>query len=48
MTHKQHKSTEKYNDICDLKHRLLHYVNGEISGGFECSPHEGANPRRVR
>lgn len=38
MTHKQHKSTEKYNDICDLKHRLLHYVNGEISRGFDCSP----------
>lgn len=30
-----HKSTEKYNDICALKHNMLHYVMGETEKGFE-------------
>lgn len=38
MTHKQHKSTEKYDDICSLKRRLLDYVNGETAHGLEGSP----------
>ena len=33
-----HKSTEKYNDICSLKHRMLHYVMGETEKGFEPNP----------
>ena len=33
-----HKSTEKYNDICTLKHNLLHYVMGETEKGFEPTP----------
>ena len=33
-----HKSTEKYNDICTLKHNILHYVMGETEKGFEDDP----------
>ena len=33
-----HKSTEKYNDICSLKHHMLHYVMGETEKGFEAHP----------
>ena len=33
-----HKSTEKYNDICSLKHNMLHYVMGETEKGFEPNP----------
>ena len=33
-----HKSTEKYNDICSLKHHMLHYVMGETEKGFEPNP----------
>ena len=33
-----HKSTEKYNDICALKHNMLHYVMGETEKGFEGDP----------
>ena len=33
-----HKSTEKYNDICSLKHNMLHYVMGETEKGFEPTP----------
>ena len=33
-----HKSTEKYNDICSLKHHMLHYVMGETERGFEPNP----------
>ena len=33
-----HKSTEKYNDICSLKHHMLHYVMGETEKGFEANP----------
>ena len=33
-----HKSTEKYNDICSLKHYMLHYVMGETEKGFEPTP----------
>lgn len=33
-----HKSTEKYNDICTLKHNLLHYVMGEVESGLEGDP----------
>lgn len=33
-----HKSTEKYNDICALKHNLLHYVMGETEKGLEADP----------
>ena len=33
-----HKSTEKYNDICALKHNMLHYVMGETEKGFEDNP----------
>ena len=33
-----HKSTEKYNDICSLKHHMLHYVMGETERGFEANP----------
>lgn len=33
-----HKSTEKYNDICALKHNMLHYVMGETEKGFEADP----------
>ena len=33
-----HKSTEKYNDICTLKHNLLHYVMGETEKGLEADP----------
>ena len=33
-----HKSTEKYNDICSLKHHMLHYVMGETEKGFEDDP----------
>ena len=33
-----HKSTEKYNDICSLKHNMLHYVIGETEKGFEPTP----------
>lgn len=33
-----HKSSEKYNDICTLKHQLLHYVMGEVQTGFAASP----------
>lgn len=33
-----HKSTEKYNDICSLKHHMLHYVMGETEQGFEPNP----------
>ena len=33
-----HKSTEKYNDICSLKHHMLHYVMGETEKGFEPTP----------
>lgn len=35
---KQHKSTEKFNDICALKHNMLHYVMGETEKGFEGDP----------
>ena len=37
-----HKSTEKYNDICTLKHNLLHYVMGETSAGMNGNPAEVA------
>ena len=33
-----HKSTEKYNDICSLKHHMLHYVMGETEKGFDANP----------
>ena len=33
-----HKSIEKYNDICTLKHNLLHYVMGETEKGLEADP----------
>lgn len=33
-----HKSIEKYNDICSLKHHMLHYVMGETEKGFEDDP----------
>ena len=33
-----HKSTEKYNDICSLKHHMLHYVMGETEKGFDPNP----------
>ena len=33
-----HKSTEKYNDICTMKHNLLHYVMGETEKGLEADP----------
>ena len=33
-----HKSTEKYNDICALKHHMLHYVMGETEKGFDPNP----------
>lgn len=33
-----HKSTEKYNDICALKHNMLHYIMGETEKGFEDDP----------
>lgn len=33
-----HKSTEKYNDICSLKHHMLHYVMGETEKGFDADP----------
>ena len=35
-----HKSTEKYNDICTLKHNLLHYVMGETEKGLEADPNK--------
>lgn len=41
MGHKkysEHKSTEKYNDICELKHRILDYVKGQIADGLEDDP----------
>lgn len=34
----EHKAKEKYNDICTLKHQMLHYVMGETSKGFDMSP----------
>jgi len=37
-----HKSTEKYNDICTLKHNLLHYVMGQTSAGMSGNPAEVA------
>ena len=33
-----HKSTEKYNDICTMKHNLIHYVMGEMEKGLEPDP----------
>lgn len=27
-----HKSSEKFNDICEIKHQLLHYILGQTSG----------------
>ena len=33
-----HKSVEKYNDICSLKHNMLHYVMGETEKGLEADP----------
>lgn len=41
MTHKkygEHKSTEKYTDICEMKHRILDYVKGQIADGLEDTP----------
>ena len=38
----EHKSTEKYNDICALKHNLLHYVMGQTSAGMSGTPAEVA------
>ena len=38
----EHKSTEKYNDICALKHNLLHYVMGQTSAGMSGNPGEVA------
>lgn len=40
MHTKQHKSTEKFGDICELKHQILHFVMGEISTGFSENPQE--------
>lgn len=34
MHDKKHKLMEKFNDICELKHQLLHYVMGEVATGF--------------
>lgn len=33
---KQHKSVEKFEDICELKKSIMRYVIGEISSGFDC------------
>lgn len=38
MHDKKHKSMEKFNDICELKHQLLHYVMGEVGSGLEGDP----------
>lgn len=38
MHDKKHKSMEKFNDICELKHQLLHYVMGEVGNGLEADP----------
>ena len=33
-----HKSTEKFGDVCMLKHQMLHYVMGEVEKGFDGNP----------
>lgn len=38
--HEQHKSMEKFNDICEMKHQILRFVAGEISNGFSNNPQE--------
>lgn len=38
--HEQHKSMEKFNDICEMKHQILRFVAGEIANGFSNNPQE--------
>lgn len=38
--HEQHKSMEKFNDICEMKHQILRFVAGEIGNGFSNNPQE--------
>lgn len=40
MHDKKHKSMEKFNDICELKHQILRFVEGEIGNGFSNNPQE--------
>lgn len=37
-----HKSTEKFEDICELKKSILKYVEGQISDGMSANPQEVA------
>lgn len=34
--HEQHKSMEKFNDICEMKHQILRFVAGEIAIFEKC------------
>lgn len=36
--HEHHKSMEKFDDICDLKHQILHFVMDEVNTGFSEAP----------
>ena len=38
MHDKQHKSTEKFREICEMKHRIFDYINGQIADGLENDP----------
>lgn len=38
--YEKHKSTEKLEDICSLKHDILHFVMGEVGTGFSDNPQE--------
>lgn len=36
--HEHHKSMEKFDDICDLKHQILRFVMDEVDTGFSEAP----------
>lgn len=36
--HEHHKSMEKFDDICDLKHQILQFVMDEVNTGFSEAP----------
>lgn len=36
--HEHHKSMEKFDDICDLKHQILQFVMDEVGTGFSEAP----------
>lgn len=40
MHDKKHESMKKFNDICELKHQILHYIQGEVAQGFSSNPQE--------